>query len=86
MSERMTAQLVYDALQMAVFRCKQFTDMICHSVSPYCSHDYQRLLKRHDLLCSMSTKGNCYDNTCAESFFHSLKVEAIHGKNWFTRQ
>jgi putative transposase len=35
---------------------------------------------------SMSAKGNCYDNACAESFFHSLKVEAIHGKRFETRE
>ena len=34
----------------------------------------------------MSAKGNCYDNACAESFFHSLKVEAIHGERFTTRQ
>ena len=33
----------------------------------------------------MSAKGNCYDNACAESFFHSLKVEAIHGEQFKTR-
>ena len=34
----------------------------------------------------MSVKGNCYDNACAESFFHSLKVEAIHGERFATRE
>ena len=34
----------------------------------------------------MSSKGNCYDNACAESFFHTLKVEAIHGENFATRE
>jgi transposase InsO family protein len=34
----------------------------------------------------MSAKGNCYDNACAESFFHSLKVEAIHGERFDTRE
>ena len=58
------------------------TDVIVHSDrgSQYCSRVYQKLLKKHDLICSMSAKGNCYDNACAESFFHSLKVEAIHGE------
>ena len=46
---------------------------------------YQSLLTRHELTCSMSAKGNCYDNACAESFFHSLKVEAIHGEQFTTR-
>jgi len=34
----------------------------------------------------MSGKGNCYDNACAESFFHTLKVEAIHGEHFATRK
>ena len=34
----------------------------------------------------MSARGNCYDNACAESFFHSLKVEAIHGERFSTRE
>jgi putative transposase len=44
------------------------------------------LLDQYQLLGSMSTKGNCYDNACAESFFHSLKVEAIHGEQFDTRE
>lgn len=40
---------------------------------------------RDSLRGSMSAKGNCYDNTCAESFFHSLKVECIHGERFATR-
>ena len=44
------------------------------------------LLEKHQLQGSMSAKGNCYDNACAESFFHSLKVEAIHGERFVTRE
>lgn len=40
------------------------------------------LLTRHELKCRMSAKGICYDNACAESFFHSLKVEAIDGEQF----
>lgn len=88
MSERMTAQLACDALQMALWRRHRPTRVIVHSDrgSQYCSGDYQRLIKTHGLLCSMSAKGNCYDNACAESFFHSLKVEAIHGERFMTRE
>jgi putative transposase len=53
--------------------------------SQYCSALYQRLITRHGLHCSMSGKGNCYDNACAKSFFHTLKVEAIHGERFATR-
>ncbi len=87
MSERMTANLVCDALRMALFRRKQPKGVIVHTDrgSQYCSHDYQTLLLDHGLICSMSAKGCCYDNACSESFFHSLKVEAIHGERFETR-
>ena len=88
MSERMTAQLACDALQMALWRRRLPTGVIVHTDrgSQYCSGAYQRLIREHDLLCSMSAKGNCFDNACAESFFHSLKVEAIHDERFATRE
>ncbi|MFS1526055.1 IS3 family transposase [Microbulbifer sp. 2304DJ12-6] len=87
MSERMTATLVCDALRMALWRRKIPRGVIVHSDrgSQYCSRDYQSLIKAHNLECSMSAKGNCYDNACAETFFHSLKVESIHGERFPTR-
>ena len=62
------------------------TGVMLHSDrgSQYCSGAYQNLMTKYQLVCSMSGKGNCYDNACAESFFHSLKVEAIHGKSFAT--
>lgn len=88
MSERMTAQLACDALQMALWRRKRPEHVIVHTDrgGQYCSADYQALLKRHNLRCSMSAKGCCYDNACAESFFHSLKVECIHGERFASRE
>ena len=53
--------------------------------SQYCSSQFQDLLKKHGIRSSMSKKGDCFDNACAESFFHSLKVEAIHGEKFQTR-
>jgi transposase InsO family protein len=87
MSERMTADLVCDALRMALWRRKQPTGVIVHSDrgSQYCSMVYQTLIRAHQLRCSMSAEGNCYDNACAESFFHSLKVECIHGERFMSR-
>ncbi|MBZ5877853.1 IS3 family transposase [Chromohalobacter israelensis] len=87
MSDRMTADLVGDALKMALWRRKMPKQVIVHSDrgSQYCSTLYQSLVLQHELKCSMSAKGNCYDNACAESFFHSLKVEAIHGERFETR-
>jgi putative transposase len=88
MSERITAQLVCDALQMALWRRRRPAGVIVHSDrgSQYCSRAYRGLIREHKLLCSMRAKGNCYDNACAESFFHSLKVEAIHGEKFATRE
>ncbi len=88
MSPRMTAQLACDALQMALWRHKRPENVIVHTDrgGQYCSADYQRLLKRHNLRGSMSAKGCCYDNACVESFFHSLKVECIHGERFASRE
>ncbi|WP_281881426.1 IS3 family transposase [Vibrio nigripulchritudo] len=79
MSTRMTSALVCDALSMALFRRGFPKNVIVHSDrgSQYCSKDYRALLESHDLIKSMSRKGNCWDNACVESFFHSMKVEAI---------
>lgn len=88
MSERMTATLVGDALKMAVFRRHRPGGVIVHSDrgSQYCSHEYQQLLGEHHLVCSMSKKGDCYDNAAMESWNHSFKVEAIHGERFATRE
>lgn len=86
----MTAQLACDALQMALWRRKRSENVIVHSDrgGQYCSEEYQTLLKRHNLRGSMSARGCwcCYDNACAESFFHSLKVECIHGERFISRE
>ncbi|EAM8642467.1 IS3 family transposase [Salmonella enterica subsp. arizonae] len=88
MSSRMTAQLACDALQMALWRRKHPENVIVHTDrgGQYCSADYQSLLKRHNLRGSMSARGCCYDNACAESFFHTLKVECIHGEDFASRE
>ncbi len=87
MSERMNKALVVDALKMALWRRKMPRNVIVHSDrgSQYCSHTYQRLLKKHGLVCSMSKKGDCYDNAAMESWNHSFKVESIHGQRFATR-
>ena len=53
--------------------------------SQYCSHEYQSLLKENAFICSMSRKGNYWDNAVTESFFHTLKVELIHAEKYITR-
>jgi transposase InsO family protein len=87
MSERITAGLVCEALHMALWRRRMPKGLIVHSDrgSQYCSLAYQALITKYALVCSMSAKGNCYDNACAESFFHTLKVEVIHGEYFATR-
>ncbi len=88
MSSRMTATLACNALHMALWRRKRPQNVIVHTDrgGQYCSADYQAMLKGHNLRGSMSAKGCCYDNACAESFFHSLKVECIHGEHFASRE
>ena len=73
---------------MALWRKRMPKGVIWHSDrgSQYCSTAYQSLVLKHQLVGSMSAKGNCYDNACAESFFHTMKVEAIHGERFATRE
>jgi len=88
MSNRMTKELVMEALEMAVKQRKPTAGLILHSDrgSQYCSHEYQKLISRYQMCCSMSKKGDCYDNACAETFFHSFKVEWIYGQPFPTRE
>jgi putative transposase len=87
MSNRMTSGLVCDALEMAWWRRMKPSGVIVHSDrgSQYCSKDYQQMLSDFGLVCSMSRRGDCYDNAAMESWNHSLKVEAIHGERFETR-
>lgn len=87
MNESMNASLVTDALTMAMFRRGMPKGVIIHSDrgSQYCSYAYRDLAREHDFKISMSRKGNCWDNAVAESFFHSLKVEAIQFEPVMTR-
>lgn len=88
MDTRMTASLVCDALSMALFRRGFPEQVITRSDrgSQYCSKDYRDLISTYNLKQSMSRKGNCWDNACVESFFHSMKVEAIQYEPIMTRE
>lgn len=88
MDKRMHARLVCDALEMALWRRKRPAGVIVHSDrgSQYCSGAYQRLIARYELRCSMSRRADCYDNSCAETFFHTLKVELTHGVRYASRE
>lgn len=87
MSNRNNRRLVCDALLMALWRRKHPKKVIVHSDqgSTYASNDYQALLKKKKLICSMSRRGNCWDNAVAESFYGSLKNEWVYWENYKTR-
>ena len=88
MSPRNDTKLVADALMMAIWRRGKLNDVVVHSDqgSTYASGVYQRLLNEHALVCSMSRKGECYDNAVAESFFGTLKTELTDHEDYYTRQ
>jgi len=87
MSPRMKAQLVCDALTMAIWQRRPKAGLIHHSDrgSQYASKAFRRLLKAHDFKGSMSRKGDCWDNAVVESFFGTLKQERVQWKNYQTR-
>tara|TARA_R100001369_G_scaffold84159_1_gene116874 strand:+ start:14214 stop:15053 length:840 start_codon:yes stop_codon:yes gene_type:complete len=87
MQQRMTKELVLDALLMAVWRRKPKHRVVVHSDqgSQYTSHDWSSFLKSNNLEGSMSRRGNCHDNAVAESFFQLLKRERIKRKVYSNR-
>jgi putative transposase len=80
MADHMRAELVNQALAMAVVQRQPAAGLIMHTDrgSPYGADSYQQLLTQHGMQPSMSRKGNCWDNAVAESFFHTLKTELIY--------
>jgi putative transposase len=85
---RMTADIVTDALTMAWFRRKPAAGLLHHSDrgSQYASHDFQSKLVEYGMVCSMSRKGNCWDNAPTESWFGSFKNERVYGERFETRE
>ena len=88
MDKRQTKSLVIRALMMAVNMRKPSVGLIHHSDrgSQYASLKYQASLKQHGIVCSMSRKGNCWDNAVVERFFSSLKREWIRDNLYRTRE
>jgi len=84
---RMTADIVTAALTMAWFRRRPPAGLMHHSDrgSQYASHAFQSLLSEYGMTCSMSRKGNCWDNAPTESWFNSFKHERVFGKRFQTR-
>jgi putative transposase len=87
MSDTMTAQLVTDALIMAIWRRGKPDALLHHSDqgSQYTSEQFQRLMADNGVTCSMSRSGNVWDNAAMESFFSSLKTERIGKKIYRTK-
>ena len=82
MSENIDSALVQSAMKMALLHRRPGDGLIHHSDRgvQYAAGDFQDLLEDNNVVCSMSRKGNCWDNACVESFFASLKTERIKGK------
>jgi transposase InsO family protein len=87
MKPAMATCLVSSALQMALLQRKPAKGLLHHSDrgSQYASNEYQHVLEKAGSDCSMSRKGNCYDNAVVESFFASLKRERVYQRNYRTR-
>jgi putative transposase len=87
MKAEMTAQLVTDALIMAIWRRGRPDSLLHHSDqgSQYTSEQFQRLMADHGIICSMSRSGDVWDNAAMESFFSSLKTERTTRKVYRTR-
>lgn len=87
MSSQMSAQLVSDAMLMAIWRRGPVQALLHHSDqgSQYASEQFQRLLKEHGVTCSMSRSGDCWDNAAMESFFSTLKTERTSRTNYQSR-
>ncbi len=87
MADRPESRLVVDALELAVQRRLPGEGLLAHSDrgSQYASDHYQRLLAKHGIVCSMSRRGDCWDNAPMESFFASLKKELVHDADFATR-
>jgi putative transposase len=88
MHDQMKAQLVTDALTMALWRRGKPRELLHHSDqgSQYTSEQFQRLLAEQGITCSMSRAGEVWDNSAMESFFSTFKTERIRGRVYSTRE
>ena len=87
MDDTMKTSLVNDALQMALYKRNPQSGLIWHTDrgSQYASDEHRQLLSKHNIIQSMSRKGDCWDNAVSESFFHSFKTEMVHHENFKTK-
>ena len=87
MSTSLERGLALEALQMALQGRQPPAGLVHHSDRgcQYASRDYRAVLDAHGIVCSMSRKGDCWDNAVAESFFGSLKAEVLNDREFATR-
>jgi putative transposase len=88
MSHRINGALTLSALGQALSRYRPEPGLIHHSDQgkQYAAGDYQKLLRTHKAITSMSRKGDCWDNAPMESFWGTLKQELVHHENFLTRE
>jgi len=88
MSNRVDGQLTLGALRMARSRRRPQVGLLHHSDrgSQYACRDYRVVLEQHGMICSMSRKGDCWDNAVSESFFKTLKAERVNDRDYWTRE
>jgi len=87
MGDRITTELITDAFNMAIYQRSPGVGLIHHSDRgcQYASNLYQETLQQHGIICSMSRKGDCWDNAVMESFFHTLKTELVNHRRYQLR-
>lgn len=87
-ADHMRTELCLEALRNALKRHRPGEGLIHHSDGggQYCSTDYIKELKQNGITRSMSGKGNCYDNACAETFFSTIKSERLHHRNYLNQE
>ena len=87
MRQTLERGLTLAALQMALAHRRPGAGVLHHADrgSQYACGDYQALLVGHGMVCSMSRKGDCYDNAVVESFFATFKTELVEDATWATR-
>ena len=88
MGDKIDTDLVLNALTMACWRRKPKGKVLVHSDQgcQYTSYDWRSMLEANNMVASMSRRGNCHDNACAESFFQLLKRERVRRKIYRTRE
>lgn len=86
MKPHLRTDLALDALRMALGRRMPEPGLLHHSDRgvQYAAHAYQNVLHQHGIVCSMSRKGDCWDNAVVESFFSRIKTELLHRQSWPT--